>query len=36
MSTCASADDNAEKAIGNLIGGVNRPYLESGDWGWQD
>ena len=35
MSTCGSADDNAEKAIGNLIGGVVNPYLESSDWGWQ-
>jgi 6-phospho-beta-glucosidase len=36
MSTCESADsENANKASGNLIGGLVNPYLKASDWGWQ-
>ena len=35
MSTCSTADPNAESGEGNIVGGVNNPYLERSDWGWQ-
>lgn len=35
MSNCVSADPDAEESSGNIIGGVENPYLESSDWGWQ-
>ena len=36
MSTCESADsETANKASGNLIGGLVNPYLKASDWGWQ-
>ncbi|MGN0983390.1 MAG: glycoside hydrolase family 1 protein [Gemmiger sp.] len=35
MSNCIAADDNKNKAGGNLITGVANPYLRASDWGWQ-
>ncbi len=35
MSSCAGADETAEKTGGNLLGGKKNPYLESSEWGWQ-
>ena len=35
VSVCESADKNAKKGIGNLIGGVKNPYLKESEWGWQ-
>ena len=35
MSNCITADDNKNKAGGNLITGVANPYLKASDWGWQ-
>jgi 6-phospho-beta-glucosidase len=35
MSTCSTVDSEALKASGNIIMGVNNPYLKSSEWGWQ-
>ena len=35
MSVCQSADPEATKGQGNILGGVNNPYLKASDWGWQ-
>ncbi len=35
MSSCITADENAAKSGGNLIGGSPNPYLKASDWGWQ-
>ncbi len=35
MSICETADPDAGKGKGNLIGGVKNPYLKASDWGWQ-
>ncbi len=35
MSVCQSADSSAQKGQGNILGGVNNPYLKASDWGWQ-
>lgn len=35
VSVCETADKSIKPAIGNLIGGVPNPYLESSEWGWQ-
>ena len=35
VSVCESADKNAKKGIGNLIGGVKNPYLKESELGWQ-
>ena len=35
MSGCATADETKKSGHGNLIGGVNNPYLKASDWGWQ-
>ena len=35
MSGCISADPGKKPAEGNLIGGVENPYLKASDWGWQ-
>ncbi len=35
MSGCISAEPGKKAAEGNLIGGVENPYLKSSDWGWQ-
>ncbi len=35
MSTCSTVDTEALKASGNVIMGVNNPYLKSSEWGWQ-
>lgn len=35
MSGCISAEPDKKAAEGNLIGGVENPYLKSSDWGWQ-
>lgn len=34
-STCVSAEKLNSKVGGNLISGVENPYLKSSDWGWQ-
>ena len=35
MSNCVSADPDAERTAGNILGGVVNPYLEASEWGWQ-
>lgn len=35
MSVCSTADKEAMKGQGNLIGGVNNPHLKASEWGWQ-
>ncbi|TDO90070.1 6-phospho-beta-glucosidase [Halanaerobium saccharolyticum] len=35
MSNCVSADPDIDQSDGNIIGGVENPYLESSEWGWQ-
>lgn len=35
MSICQTVDPNANKGEGNILGGVNNPYLKASDWGWQ-
>ncbi|MFQ9510484.1 MAG: glycoside hydrolase family 1 protein [Lachnospiraceae bacterium] len=35
MSHCVSTDSSQEKVSGNLLGGVENPYLKASDWGWQ-
>jgi 6-phospho-beta-glucosidase len=35
MSACEAAHPDADMTMGNLVGGVKNPYLESSDWGWQ-
>ena len=36
VSTCAAADPkNVPRAVGNLIAGVDNPYLPATEWGWQ-
>ena len=35
MSNCITADANAEKVKGNMLGGAKNPYLKASDWGWQ-
>lgn len=34
MSTCQTAQP-MERSEGNILGGVNNPYLKASDWGWQ-
>ncbi len=35
MSSCETADPNAAKVGGNIMGGAKNPYLKASDWGWQ-
>lgn len=35
MSSCQSSDPTHVSGVGNLMGGVNNPYLKTSDWGWQ-
>lgn len=35
MSACQTADPERAKGKGNIITGVNNPYLETSEWGWQ-
>lgn len=35
MSSCATADPEKSQVGGNLVGGVQNPYLKASDWGWQ-
>lgn len=35
MSSCQSADPSKKSGEGNILGGINNPYLEASDWGWQ-
>ncbi|AEO05333.1 glycoside hydrolase family 1 protein [Listeria monocytogenes] len=36
MSTTETADESKRKAgAGNILGGVQNPYLEASEWGWQ-
>jgi len=35
MSNCVTADSDKDQSSGNIIGGVENPYLDSSDWGWQ-
>lgn len=34
-SKCITADKDAPKAAGNIMGGVKNPYLKASEWGWQ-
>lgn len=36
MSSCVSSDDSQEMTSGNLVAGVENPYLTKTDWGWQN
>lgn len=35
MSSCQTADPDKKAGAGNILGGVNNPYLKASDWGWQ-
>lgn len=35
MSSCQSADPAQKSGEGNILGGINNPYLRASDWGWQ-
>lgn len=35
MSNCVTAQTNAAKVEGNIMGGAKNPYLKATDWGWQ-
>ena len=35
FSTCETAQENADSASGNLMGGVRNPHLTASEWGWQ-
>lgn len=35
MSSVSSAENEGERASGNIITGLKNPYLESSEWGWQ-
>lgn len=35
MSVCQTTDSSVESGVGNILGGVNNPYLSASDWGWQ-
>lgn len=35
MSSCHTANQSKKKGEGNILGGVNNPYLQASDWGWQ-
>ena len=35
MSVCQTVNPDAAKGEGNILGGVNNPYLKASDWGWQ-
>lgn len=35
MTSCISSENNGEKTMGNVSGGIKNPYLKESDWGWQ-
>lgn len=35
MSSCQTADPAVKSGEGNILGGVNNPYLKASEWGWQ-
>lgn len=35
MSSCQSADHSKKEGEGNILGGINNPYLQTSEWGWQ-
>jgi 6-phospho-beta-glucosidase len=35
MSNCITAQKEADKVDGNIMGGAKNPYLKATDWGWQ-
>ncbi|MBR3050828.1 MAG: family 1 glycosylhydrolase, partial [Selenomonadaceae bacterium] len=35
ISSCVTADENAEKINDSMLGGAKNPYLKASDWGWQ-
>lgn len=35
MSSCQTTDPERQKGQGNILGGVQNPYLASSEWGWQ-
>jgi 6-phospho-beta-glucosidase len=35
MSNCITAQKEADKVDGNIMGGSKNPYLKATDWGWQ-
>ena len=35
MSSCQTCDRTKAEGRGNILGGVQNPYLEASEWGWQ-
>lgn len=35
MTNCQSTEEGHTFTAGNLLGGIQNPYLESSEWGWQ-
>ncbi len=35
MSNCVTTEEGHSTTLGNLLGGVRNPYLETSQWGWQ-
>lgn len=35
MSNCVTTEEGHATTLGNLLGGVKNPYLETTQWGWQ-
>ncbi len=35
MSNCVTTEEGHTTTLGNLLGGVKNPYLETSQWGWQ-
>ena len=35
MSNCITTEEGHASTLGNLLGGVKNPYLETTQWGWQ-
>ena len=35
MSNCVTTEEGHATTLGNLLGGVKNPYLETSQWGWQ-
>lgn len=35
MSNCVTTEEGHETTLGNLLGGIKNPYLQTSEWGWQ-
>jgi len=35
LVTSSGPDEDKEKVVGNMLGGIKNPYLKTSDWGWQ-